>query len=220
MQQTVSLSTADIFACASDNRTELRINLTSFSLRFDHKAQNTEGAQNIEGADGTTCVIHIIHPSPVRMFSDTKPHFDVRLSYQTCTERNFVSLSPDRRVNMFFFKPDYEYDRVVWSGCEPDFDPLPGVFTYVKELWVSLHLQDVSVDYSVWLSLNSSTRPVLCGTFGFPMSNKTELEVVYLSDIRGKCQWSLRQTCARVCFSFIASGVIDHEYICLSQQVW
>ena len=170
----------------SHNR--IHINSTNVSLSFVHKAQNKHNTN-----ENTTCVIHIIHPLPANK-AGSKPLFVVHLSRQTCTEKNFVSFSPDRSFNQVFFKPDYEWDRVVWTGCEPRFDPLPDVLTYQREFWVTIHLADVSENYEMGMTVSSSTPTLKADRLDISdagdtlVSNRTELEVIYLSRNLGKCQ--------------------------------
>ena len=197
------LNTTDITGCMSSSHNRIHINSTNVSLSFVHKAQSKHNTN-----EKTTCVIHVVHPQPANK-AGSKPLFSVHLSRQTCTEKNFVSFSPDRSLNLLFFKPDYEWDRVVWTGCEPRFDPLPDVLTYQQELWVTIHLADVSENYEMGVTVSSSTRTLeadglgLYDVRGALVSNRTELEVIYLSRNLGKCQSILKETCVWVLFLFI-----------------
>ena len=100
---------------------------------------------------------------------------------------------------MVFFTVDYEWDRVVWTGCEPHFDPLPEVLIYQQQLWVSFHFGDVSGDYRVLINVSSSARGPKSDVSGTShadeqdFSNKTRLEVVYLSSTLGNHRASFRQ---------------------------
>ena len=194
-KETHLLDSASIWDCMSSNSSRLQTNATSVSLSFVQKAQ---GSGQATGGI-STCVIHFIHPSPAGQ-GKRKPRFYVHLSNQTCTDRNLVSFSPWRALNRPFLQADYEWDRVVWTGCEPRFDPMPDVLTFPQEFWVTLCLDDVRVDYAVRMEVSSSSHEMTGGVFhikdagGHSVSTRPELEVVYLSGQLGKCQASNTQT--------------------------
>ena len=156
-------------------------------------------ARHIQKTDEIfTCAIHIVHPLSAN-HGENKPSFYVHLSHQTCTDGNFVSFSPYISVNDVFFTGDYEWDRVVWTGCEPHFDPLPEVLFYQLAFWVSFHFVNFHGDYRVLINVSSSARDLKSDVPGTShadeqdFSNKIKLEVVYLSTTLGNHRAIFRQ---------------------------
>ena len=79
-----------------------------------------------------------------------RPHRRLQVDFlgQTCTRGNSVLVVEKKPYNA---EPGsaFEWNRLSWTGCEPDYDPLPEYVAREPELTVVLRVADARAEYGV-----------------------------------------------------------------------
>ena len=136
----VALCTEDITSCMDSSRKRV-IKALNISIVFAH-LKNL--ADNQSDAIPKSCELELGMPDSTAMQSI---FFHVHFFNQTCTQHNHVLLSSDR--GYYYQEMHYIFPSLLWAGCEPGYDPLPVFVSRKQPLFVVIHLNDVSADYSL-----------------------------------------------------------------------
>ncbi|KAL8609812.1 hypothetical protein ACOMHN_052866 [Nucella lapillus] len=137
---------------------QLKIPAVNFTLSYFHNATD----HNTGNQSSLTCQLIFFCPS----FHFSSYRFEVKYLHQTCVQRNYVLM----------------FNHMVWTGCEGDHDPLSRYAPQHEEYGschsITLHVNDVTKDYRVWLRV----------TQGEVASKGDQLEDVRLSEQLGYIQ--------------------------------
>ena len=129
---------------------ELKFNTVYATITFLQTAERQHSKQQQQS--------HVLSPAQACTLLFTTHQTDgkrlfVDFVLQTCTSNNSVMIY-EKHIYRQAYRSAYDWNRVWWRGCEPEFDPFPPTYiARVAEIGVVLHVQDSSIDYNVHLAV-------------------------------------------------------------------
>ena len=132
------------------------------------------GNQSQSQAFSKSCELEFILPHPTARHSipySKNLYFRAHLVNQTCTQHNYILMSNRKGYNMYFQDNEYLFNRLYWTGCEPEYDPLPQYITSVKQIFVVIHVNSGNTDYSLQIDIAA----------GLPSTREMDMEILPLS---------------------------------------
>ena len=154
------------------------IKALNISLVFDYK-MSLDDIQSEGQKTSTMCELEFImpraNPHHSQLFAKDI-YFHVHFVNQTCTPNNYVLVSSRKGHNMYYQDREYLFNRLHWTGCELEYDPLPVYINRGKQLFVVLHLNDFSTNYSLRIDIVA----------GWPIKRDLDMEIIPLSTQIGR----------------------------------
>ena len=142
----VTLCTSDIIACMSSSHKQLTITASHTTISFFPTPLKSNDTNRHQSLAPLSCTLVFKANMPL---DDQPPRrLQIRFLQKTCTDRNSVLVYEKNVYNSERFSA-YDWNRLSWTGCEPDYDPLPDYIAREKELGVVLRVVDPFQEYSV-----------------------------------------------------------------------